>query len=70
MNVSFITITPTNYRWAVMENFYRAYAALHYKVPMNGKVVLLGNWDFDGHILRGIVSNGPQSALPNSEANG
>ncbi len=64
-----ITITADNLHWAVNENFKRIYAALRFKVPMTGKVNLQGDWDFQNlYTIRGIVSNGPGSAMPNSEA--
>lgn len=63
------TITADNMHWAINENFSRIYAALRYKVPMNGVVNLQGDWDFQSlYTIRGIVSDGPGSAKPNSEA--
>lgn len=69
MNVELITITQGNLTWAVNENWRRIFEAIKYKVPMNGKVRLQGDWDFQTlYSIRGIVSDGPKSALPNSEA--
>ncbi len=64
-----ITITQANVTWAVSENYRRIYEAIRYKVPMNGRISLQGDWDFQSlYTIRGIVSAGPGSALPNSEA--
>ena len=69
MALDLITITADNLHWAVNENWKRIFAAMEYKVPMNGRVVLRGDWDFQGlYTIRGITSVGPGSALPLSEA--
>lgn len=69
MAISLHTITANNIQWAINENFTRIFEELRYKVPMNGRVSLQGDWDFQNlYTIRGIVSNGPGSALPNSEA--
>lgn len=69
MDLELITVTHDNISWAINENFKRIYDAVRYKVPMNGQVSLLGDWDFQNlYTIRGIVSAGPGSALPNSEA--
>ncbi len=68
MDVELITITQSNIDWAVNENWARIFEAITFKVAMNSSVKLQGDWDFQGlYTIRGIVSNGPCSALPNHE---
>ncbi len=69
MSYTPIVVTQQNLGWAVNENFRLIYEEIKKKVPMNGVVVLEGDWDFQNlYTIQGIVSNGPCSALPNSEA--
>lgn len=68
MNLDLLTITQGNLIWAVTENWDRIYEAIKFKAPMNGTVRLEGDWDFQSlYTIRGIVSNGPNSAKPNSQ---
>ncbi len=69
MALELVTVTTDNITWAVNENIRRIGVEIAYKVPINGEVVLQGNWDFQNlYTIRGIVSAGPCTALPNSEA--
>lgn len=66
-----ITITADNLHWAVNENLKRIYAELAFKVPLTGRAVLKGDWDFqDTYSVRGVVSSLPNSALPNADRDG
>lgn len=65
MDIELLTITADNVLWAVNENFKRVHEALKYKVPLNGKVVLKGNWDFGGsYTMFGVVPAGTNTAIP------
>lgn len=64
--LNLITITAENMHWAVNENFVRIYSALGYKVPLTGKVQLLGNLDFAStYTVRNFSEDGPTSATKN-----
>lgn len=63
-----IVVTQDNLTWAVNENWRLIYEELRYKVPMNGAVQLKGDWDFQNlYTIRGIMSDGPNTAIPNAE---
>jgi hypothetical protein len=70
MALELITITQSNAHWAVDENFRRIREELKHKVPVDGTAVLEGNWNFGGvFTVRGITSDGPETAIPNYERN-
>lgn len=63
MALDLITITQENIGWAFNENFRRIFEELQYKVPVNGTVVLQGDWDFQNlYTILGIVEDGANSA--------
>lgn len=67
MDLVLITITEENIHWAVNLNFERIFEALKYKVQLSGSATLQGNWNFQNlYTIRGITSNGPCSAYPNT----
>ncbi len=68
MSYTPVVVTADNIIPAINENFSLIYKEMGYKVPMNGKAVLQGDWDFQNlYTILGVVSDGPNSALPNSE---
>lgn len=63
MALELVTVTQDNVHWAVNENFRRIYEEMRYKVPMQGRVVLEGDWDFQSlYNIVGANDKGPQSA--------
>lgn len=69
MALELITVTADNKYFAITENFRRIYEELRFKVPLNGTVVLQGDWDFaDTYTFLGVEPAGPNSATNNADA--
>ena len=64
MALELIEVTPENLHTAVNENFRRIYAEIERKVPLNGRIQLQGDWDFQGiYTVLGPTPAGPNTAF-------
>lgn len=64
MSLELITITTENISWALTENLLRIYSEIEQKFPVNGKVQLAGDLDFNNlYTVRGVTDLGPRSAI-------
>jgi len=59
-----IIVDATNYHWAVAENFRLIFEELKHKVPVNGRIQLLGDLDFQNlYTVRGVNVLGHRTAV-------
>lgn len=64
MTLELIAVTTENISWALTENLLRIYLEIEQKFPVNGKVQLAGDLDFNNlYTVRGIANLGPRSAV-------